>query len=110
MLPKAPFDDLKAYLDRWAEECMSCAPADRPLAEEGIRHAYAAAGLAPPDRMGRRCDEGHEYSRRESVHHEGVSAGLDVRRMNERIPRRQEQAAKLLELRPAKLTLISRAD
>lgn len=51
MLRRAPFDDLKAYLDRWAAACMSCEPADRPLAEEGIRNAYAAAGLAPPDRI-----------------------------------------------------------
>jgi hypothetical protein len=47
----APFEDLKLYLDRWASTRMSCAAADRPLAEEGIRQAYAAAGLAPPDRI-----------------------------------------------------------
>jgi hypothetical protein len=51
MLLRAPFDDLKAYLDRWARARLSCEPADRHLAEEGIRHAYAAAGLAPPDRI-----------------------------------------------------------
>jgi hypothetical protein len=47
----APFDDLKAYLDRWASVRMSCEPADRQAAEEGIRRTYAAAGLAPPDRI-----------------------------------------------------------
>jgi hypothetical protein len=47
----ATFDDLKTYLDRWARVRMSCEPAGRPAAEEGIRHAYAAAGLAPPDRI-----------------------------------------------------------
>jgi hypothetical protein len=51
MRPVAPFADLKTYLDRWAAERMSCEPADRPLAEDGIRRAYAAAGLAPPDRI-----------------------------------------------------------
>ena len=30
---------------------MSCEPADRAAAEEGIRLAYAAGGLAPPDRI-----------------------------------------------------------
>src|SRR5262245_56874474 len=49
MLGDAPFDDLKAYLDRWARVRMSCEPSDRNLAEEGIRSTYAAAGLAPPD-------------------------------------------------------------
>jgi hypothetical protein len=47
----ATFDDLKTYLDRWARVRMSCEPADRPTAEQGVRHAYAAAGLAPPDRI-----------------------------------------------------------
>lgn len=47
----APFDDLKDYLERWAAVRMSCEPADRPTAEDGIRLAYAAAGLAPPDRI-----------------------------------------------------------
>jgi hypothetical protein len=47
----APFDDLKAYLDRWASVRMSCEPADRPAAEESIRRTYAAAGLPPPDRI-----------------------------------------------------------
>jgi hypothetical protein len=47
----APFVELKTYLDRWARVRMSCEPADRPLAEQGIRHAYTAAGVAPPDRI-----------------------------------------------------------
>jgi hypothetical protein len=51
MLRGAPFDDLRAYLDRWAKVRLSCEPADRRLAEEGIRNSYAAAGLAPPDRI-----------------------------------------------------------
>src|SRR5262245_24851262 len=51
ILRKPPFDAMGAYLDRWAATCMSCEPADRPLAEAGIRDAYAAAGLAPPDRI-----------------------------------------------------------
>lgn len=51
MRTSTPFDDLKDYLDHWARLRMSCAPADRPAAEEGIRLAYGAAGLAPPDRI-----------------------------------------------------------
>jgi hypothetical protein len=51
MLGQAPFDDLKDYLDRWAKVRMSCEPADRVAAEDGIRQAYAAAGLAPPDHI-----------------------------------------------------------
>ena len=47
----APFDDLKTYLDRWAAVCMSCEAAERPAAENGIRWAYAAAGLVPPERI-----------------------------------------------------------
>jgi hypothetical protein len=49
MLRRAPFDDLRAYLDRCARVHMSCEPANRHVAEAGIRQAYAAAGLAPPD-------------------------------------------------------------
>jgi hypothetical protein len=30
---------------------MSCEPADRPAAEDGIRRSYAAVGRAPPDRI-----------------------------------------------------------
>src|SRR5262245_36080476 len=51
MRPAAPFDGLKAYLDRWAVVRMSCGAADRPAAEAGIRQAYAAVGLAPPDHI-----------------------------------------------------------
>jgi len=43
--------DLMAYLDHWGAVRMSCEAADRPTAEEGIRQAYAAVGLAPPDRI-----------------------------------------------------------
>ena len=51
MSTTAALDDLKGYLDRWAAVRMSCEQADRPSAEEGIRAAYEAAGLAPPDRI-----------------------------------------------------------
>jgi hypothetical protein len=51
MVGGKPFDDLEAYLNRWAGVRMSCAPAERGLAEDGIRSAYSAAGLAPPDRI-----------------------------------------------------------
>jgi hypothetical protein len=47
----ARFNDLRAYLDRWARLRMSGGPADRRAAEEGIRLAYAAAGLTPPERI-----------------------------------------------------------
>jgi hypothetical protein len=46
-----PFDDLKTYLDRWAAVRLSCEPADRATAEEGIRLAYEAAGLRAPDEI-----------------------------------------------------------
>jgi hypothetical protein len=49
VLTRTPIDALKAYLDRWAVAHLSCDPADRPTAEEGVRQAYAAAGLAPPE-------------------------------------------------------------
>ena len=39
------------YLDRWAAAHLSCEPADRATAEEGVRLAYATAGLAPPQRI-----------------------------------------------------------
>jgi hypothetical protein len=48
---RVPFDDLRDYLDRWAKVRMSCEPADRAAAEDGIRQTYAAAGLAPPDHI-----------------------------------------------------------
>ncbi len=47
----AAFDNLKDYLNRWAAARMSCEQADRPVAEEGIRAAYVAAGLGPPARI-----------------------------------------------------------
>jgi hypothetical protein len=51
MLAPTPIDVLEDYLDRWANAHLACAPADRPTAEEGVRLAYAAAGLAPPQRI-----------------------------------------------------------
>lgn len=47
----SPIAALGGYLDRWAAAHLSCAPADRQTAEEGIRLAYATAGLAPPARI-----------------------------------------------------------
>src|SRR5262245_54492755 len=44
----APIDALGEYLDRWAAAHLSCEPANRLLAEDGVRLAYATAGLAPP--------------------------------------------------------------
>ena len=51
MRDTSPIDDLKEYLDRWAAAHLSCEPADRRTAEEGVRLAYASAGLAPPQRI-----------------------------------------------------------
>jgi len=51
MRDTSPIDDLKEYLDRWAAAHLSCEPADRAAAEEGVRDAYASAGLAPPQRI-----------------------------------------------------------
>ena len=51
-VPEAsPIAALGDYLDRWAEAHLSCQPADRVEAEEGVRLAYATAGLAPPARI-----------------------------------------------------------
>lgn len=47
----SPLDALRNYLDRWAAEYLSCAAADRLQAEEGVRLAYATAGLPPPRRI-----------------------------------------------------------
>jgi hypothetical protein len=48
-LPRAsPIDALSEYLDGWAAAHLSCEPANRTLAEEGVRLAYAAAGFEPP--------------------------------------------------------------
>jgi hypothetical protein len=46
-----PMAALRDYLDRWAAAHLSCEPADRLTAEEGVRLAYTTAGLAPPTRM-----------------------------------------------------------
>ena len=51
MRDTSPIDDLKEYLDRWAAAHLSCEPADRAAAEEGVRDAYVSAGLAPPQRI-----------------------------------------------------------
>jgi hypothetical protein len=40
--------ELAAYGKRWAGARQDTTPGDRPVAEEGVRKAYAAAGLAPP--------------------------------------------------------------
>lgn len=42
---------LASYLRHWAEAPFSCEPSDRELAERGVRLAYRAAGLAPPQRI-----------------------------------------------------------
>jgi hypothetical protein len=47
----APVLALSQYLDRWAKAHLGCAPADRPTAEAGVRLAYTAAGLPPPNRI-----------------------------------------------------------
>jgi hypothetical protein len=46
-----PIAGPKDYLNRLASRHLSCAPAERPAAEEGICLAYRAAGLAPPERV-----------------------------------------------------------
>lgn len=48
MLAASPIDDLKKYLDGWATTLLSCEPAERATAEEGVRLAYASAGLGAP--------------------------------------------------------------
>jgi len=47
----SPIDALEQYLDRWAAAHLSCEPADRSTAEQGVRDAYASAGLVPPQRI-----------------------------------------------------------
>jgi hypothetical protein len=48
-IPSAsPLDALPSYLDRWAAAHLSCEPADRARAEEGVRLVYATAGLPTP--------------------------------------------------------------
>lgn len=44
-------DGLRRHFDRCAAIRLSCRPADRSTAEQGIRLAYAAANLAPPKRI-----------------------------------------------------------
>jgi hypothetical protein len=49
--PASPLDSLSEYLDRWAAAHLACEPANRSQAEEGVRLAYATAGLEPPERI-----------------------------------------------------------
>jgi hypothetical protein len=51
MLVPTPAQDLSEYLDSWAAARLSCKPADRTTAEDGVRLAYIAAGLQPPQRI-----------------------------------------------------------
>ena len=51
MLDSARLDTLECRLQCWAAHRLSCAPADRETAEEGIRLAYLAANLPPPQRI-----------------------------------------------------------
>lgn len=43
-----PTASLKGHLDQWAATQVSCEPADRRGAEEGVRLAYLGAALPPP--------------------------------------------------------------
>jgi hypothetical protein len=51
MLDVAPLASLEEHLQRWTALRTTCAPADRDVAEEGIRLAYQAAGLPRPARV-----------------------------------------------------------
>src|SRR5262245_13211521 len=51
MLAASPTRALNEYLDRWSSAHLSCDPADRGTAEEGICLAYAAVGLRAPQRV-----------------------------------------------------------
>jgi hypothetical protein len=42
---------LSGYLEHWAAAPLSCEPANRSVAEQGVRLAYATAGLSPPERI-----------------------------------------------------------
>jgi hypothetical protein len=42
---------LRQYAERWVAIRRSTQPANRSAAEDGVRHAYRAAGLDPPQRM-----------------------------------------------------------
>src|SRR5215813_15558318 len=44
-------DWLSGYLEQWAAAQLSCEPANRSAAEEGVRLAYATAGLNPPEHI-----------------------------------------------------------
>lgn len=51
MFGRAEIGSLPHPTNRWAETPLSCRPANRTMAEQGIRLAYAAAGLPPPERI-----------------------------------------------------------
>jgi hypothetical protein len=42
---------LTAAADEWAATAVAAGPADREAAEDGVRRAHLAAGLAPPERV-----------------------------------------------------------
>ncbi len=44
-------DGLSGCLEHWAATQLSCEPANRSAANEGVRLAYATAGLSPPERI-----------------------------------------------------------
>ena len=51
MFAPTQIDSLPHSAARWAAAPLSCRPADRAAAEQGIRLAYAAADLSPPERI-----------------------------------------------------------
>ena len=51
MLDTSHIDTLECRLERWAAHRFSCVPADRDTAEKGIRLAYLAVNLPPPQRI-----------------------------------------------------------
>jgi uncharacterized protein DUF6745 len=48
---RCSIEGLSGYLEQWADAQLSCEPANRSAAEEGVRLAYATAGLSPPERV-----------------------------------------------------------
>jgi hypothetical protein len=81
---------LATHGDRWARLRQSTAPGDRAEAEDGVRKAYAAAGLAPPRQIawgGGPCEIARQWVRARG------KTGESVRQLVVDMVRRRAEAA-----------------
>ncbi len=90
---------LQEFRDRWAAVRVATAPVDRTAAEEGVKLAYRAAGLAPVGRI-EWCAGPFEMARQWGRAQRGCSIGANVRTVLAERARARSDRALQPRLRP----------